>query len=433
MAVWKRALSLAAKTPAKRNRAVDFYRVVALLVVVTGHWLVNAFHYDDGELTTARILTVQPWTQYLTWLFQVMPVFFVVGGYANAASWASALESDAKRRVWAGARVRRLLLPIVPLVLLWVVVAVVANLAGMSPDLIRSATRGGLIPTWFLAVYVLVTLLVPATFAFWRKAGFTSVLMFVFAAGMVDFLAFTRDADWLRWVNYGFAWLAAHQLGYWWQRRQPGKVAPVLLILFGVGTLWLLVGSLGYPVSMISIPGAEVSNSSPPTFAMLAIGAIQAGLMLLLSDRLSRWLAAPSRWAAVIVVGARMMTIYLWHTTALVAALGIALLLDGAGLRLAPGSGAWWLARLGWIAVLAVAILPFLALFGWVEGRAQRMPVVMPGRLRVIAGALVAGVGIAFLALQGTSAHTALGLNLPPILATLGGVALATWRGRQGQ
>jgi hypothetical protein len=397
-------------------------------MVVVGHWLVNAFHYEDGALEKARILSVQPWTQYLTWLFQVMPVFFIVGGYANAASWASASRDVGKRAAWASGRIRRLLLPVVPLVLLWTLFALIANWAGMSPDLIRSATKGGLIPTWFLAVYAGVTLLVPLTHAFWRRTRFLSVLVFVLAAAMVDFVAFAGDADWLRWVNYGFVWLAAHQLGYWWQQGAARPSAPWLLILFGAASLWVLEGPLGYPVSMISIPGAEVSNSSPPTFAMLSIGAMQAGLMLLLSDRLSRWLQVPARWAVVVLVGYRMMTIYLWHTTALVAALGVALLLDGAGLRLAPGSGPWWLARLGWIGVLAVAILPFLLLFGWVEGRAQRVPATVPGVLRVTLGTLAAGLGIAFLALQGASTETALGLNLLPILATLGGVAVATTR-----
>ena len=427
MSAWSKALSLAGQTPAKRNRAVDFYRVAAIVMVVAGHWVVNAFHYDDGGLTTARILTVQPWTQYLTWLFQVMPVFFIVGGYANAASWASVAHDPEKRAAWPGGRVRRLLLPVVPLVFLWAAFALVANRAGLPPDLIRSATRGGLIPTWFLAVYAGVTLLVPVTYAFWRRAGFASILVFALAAALVDLVAFTGEADWLRWVNYGFVWLAAHQLGYWWQQAAPRPTAPWLLILFGAASLWLLEGAFGYPVSMISIPGAEVSNSSPPTFAMLSIGAIQAGLMLLLSDRLSRWLQVPSRWAVVILVGSRMMTIYLWHTSALVAALGVALLLDGAGLRLAPGSGVWWLARLGWIAVLTAAILPFLLAFGWAETRALRNPGVLPGAARVVPGTLAAGLGIAFLALQGASADTALGLNLVPIVATLGGVALATW------
>lgn len=431
MPMWQTARALAERTPEERNRAVDFYRAVAIGLVVAGHWLVNAFQYHDGALQTARILTVQPWTQYLTWVFQVMPVFFFVGGYANAASWATARQSPEKRRAWAATRVRRLLLPVVPLVLFWTGFSVIAHFAGMDPDLARLATRGGLIPTWFLAVYVLVSLAVPVTFAFWRWAGLWSVALFVALAALVDYLAFIRSADGLRWINYAFVWLAVHQFGFWWQRGATGRAAPYALILFGAATLLLLLLRFGYPVSMISIPGAEVSNSSPPTFAMIAIGAIQAGLMLLLEARLRQWLARPGRWAGVILVSARMMTLYLWHTTALVAALGVALLLDGVGLRLDPGSGAWWLTRLVWIAVLALAVVPFIALFGCVETRAQRPVAAPPGPLRVVSGSLAAGLGIAVLALEGAAAEAWLGLNLWPILAVLGGAALATIPARQ--
>jgi len=81
---------MAAKTPAERNRYVDFLRAVSILMVVTGHWLIVALYYEDGSLTTSSLLVIRPGTQWLTWVFQVMPIFFIVGGYANAVSLESA-------------------------------------------------------------------------------------------------------------------------------------------------------------------------------------------------------------------------------------------------------------------------------------------------------------------------------------------------------
>ena len=76
-----------------REPSADFYRVVAVVVVVVGHWLVSAVTYRDSEFGNDYPLDVMPWTRWLTLVFQVVPVFFLVGGYANGASWARWRES----------------------------------------------------------------------------------------------------------------------------------------------------------------------------------------------------------------------------------------------------------------------------------------------------------------------------------------------------
>ena len=93
MRLVEQVLEAARQTPASRNRAADCYRTLAICFVVFGHWMLVAPYAPEGELELRKILAEQPWTQYLTWLFQVMPVFFFVGGYANAASWSSSRKS----------------------------------------------------------------------------------------------------------------------------------------------------------------------------------------------------------------------------------------------------------------------------------------------------------------------------------------------------
>ena len=76
-----------ADTPSAREPSADVYRVLAVVVVVIGHWLVSAVTFHDGQFGNDYPLALMPWTRWLTLVFQVVPVFFLVGGYASAASW----------------------------------------------------------------------------------------------------------------------------------------------------------------------------------------------------------------------------------------------------------------------------------------------------------------------------------------------------------
>ncbi len=160
---WSRAKELAEGTPETRNRYIDFLRAMAIIVVVLGHWLMAAPAMDRGEFTLSDILHITPWTQWLTWLFQVMPLFFIVGGYSNGVSWESARRGGRNYGIWITARLRRLIGPVVPLLLLWTVMAVIANFLGVDSSIIRVGSQAAFMPTWFLAVYVMIVVATPAT------------------------------------------------------------------------------------------------------------------------------------------------------------------------------------------------------------------------------------------------------------------------------
>ncbi len=426
---WSQALCAAEQTPPHRNRAVDFLRAAAIIVVVLGHWLVSVPYLSDGQLQFTRLLVNQPWTQYVTWVVQVMPIFFFVGGYSNSASWEAAHLDPARRRAWQATRLRRLLLPIAPLVLVWAAVAPVGRFTGLDADLARDVSRAALIPIWFLAVYVLVTVATPASHAAWRRWGPRTVGALIAAAILIDLIGFA-GAGWARWANYAFVWLAMHQMGYWWRDGIGWRFASLALVATGVTWLLLLVGPVGYPVAMISVPGAEISNSRPPTVAMLAIGFIQTGLILAAADRLSDWLKPARRWAAVILLNRRIMTIYLWHLTALLIVVGLCLLADGFGLRLEPGAAAWWATRPLWIAAMALALAPLVLACGRFEDGSRATLGAPPGPARAILGALLACAGLTLLALEG-AAGAAMGVNAAPVALCLAGIALATISARR--
>ena len=91
LTMWGKACELAEMTPPERNRWVDFLRAVSIMAVVIGHWMMAGLYVDPaGELRRGDLLSVADWTHWLTWGFQVMPVFFLVGGYSNSVSWTPA-------------------------------------------------------------------------------------------------------------------------------------------------------------------------------------------------------------------------------------------------------------------------------------------------------------------------------------------------------
>ena len=174
MSIWSVASDLAAKTPAERNRYVDFLRAVSILVVVIGHWLIATAWYVDGELTPGHLLKSHPHYQWLTWLFQVMPIFFIVGGYANGVSLESAERKGQGYAGWLVARLHRLVTPLLLLIVTWGVVAGVMKFMDVRPEVIVFTSQAALIPTWFLSIYITLVLLAPLAYRLWRRFGFAS-------------------------------------------------------------------------------------------------------------------------------------------------------------------------------------------------------------------------------------------------------------------
>src|SRR5215831_4875579 len=343
VAAWSRATELADRTPPSRNRYVDFLRAMSMLVVTVGHWLAAAPYFDaNGALTSSHILSVAPWTAWLTWILQVMPIFFIVGGYANGISWRAAQRDGRSYAAWLEGRLRRLVWPILPLLAVWVAIVAVEYARGARPELIRYGSQVAFIPIWFLAVYIMIMLLVPVLGAAWTRLGMKAFWTLTAAAVAVDVI-YAGGIRWLGFANYLFVWAAIFLLGYAWldERFSDGRM---LLVYAGFAfvTLLLLVHSAPYPVSMIGIPEDPISNTTPPKAILIVLAVMQGGLLLFVEAPARRWLAGRVAWTTTVVINANIMTLFIWHLTATALVVLAAYLAGGIGLRLEPGSAEWW-------------------------------------------------------------------------------------------
>ena len=118
-----------------RELSVDVYRVFAVTVVVIGHWLVSAVTFHDGQFGNDYPLDAMPWTRWLTLVFQVVPVFFLVGGYASAASWTRWREAGGRRWTeWVRNRLAAVLGPTTAYVMLVLVAVAVLDWVAAEPQ-----------------------------------------------------------------------------------------------------------------------------------------------------------------------------------------------------------------------------------------------------------------------------------------------------------
>jgi hypothetical protein len=426
------AADIEAATPAGRNRYADALRLLAILVVVYGHWLLAVITQRVGQLDAANLLTVEEWTHWLTWVFQVMPLFFFVGGFANAAAYRSARRRGDGWADWVRGRARRLLRPALPVIVLWVPVAGALAWLGVDPDLVRFATQVVIVPAWFLAAYLVVCTAVPVTYELHERAPIGALTLLVVLAVLVDRLHLL-GVPLVGWSNFLWVWAAVHQAGYLWHDsdraangdpevvdRLPRRVVPALALAgAGFGALVLLTTVGGYPVSMVGVDGATRSNNSPPSIALLALAAGQVGLALAARAPAERLLARPRVWGTVATTGSFTMTVYLWHMTAMVV-VAAALVPTGIWPPRESVDATWWATRPVWWLVCTVAVAGLVALFGRFEHAGA--PRSRPSRLRAGVGVTLSTVGLGLLVFGGLHVPgTATGVPWVPLgMLTLG-------------
>ena len=424
-----KAQSIAGRTPSDRNRVVDLMRVISILVVVFGHWLIAAVTIEAGSVVPGHLLGLAEWTHPFTWVLQVMPIFFFVGGFSNALSWRSARRKGETYAGWLRIRLRRLTLPVVPLLLVWGVGGWLALRAGLDWELLQLASQVAVVPTWFLAAYVVIVVLAPVALTVWDRFGWWSVAAGLMLAGITDYVSIGLGIAPVCFLNYVFVWATVHQLGFAWvDGKADGARRRIALVAIGIAGTLILVWAGPYPIAMVGLDNGEVANSLPPRLTLAFLGMFQAGLVLVAEPVLQRLMNIKSLWTGVVLVSGQIMTLYLWHLTAMIVLIAAGIGLNGFGFGIEPVTALWWVTRPVWIAALIAVTVLLAAVSGRFE-RPQPDPRPAPRPWRPILAAAMICAGLGLLAAVGIADPDGLNgliLSLPLAGMMIGGVTGAS-------
>jgi hypothetical protein len=359
---------LAGKTPSSRDRYVDFLRAFSIATVVFGHWFIALIWWRNEAIGVYNAVGATSGLWLATWVLQVMPIFFFVGGFSNHKTYDAMKSRGEGYGDFMRARAVRLLTPTGVFIGLWLVAQVLFHVVDVGGDRLIRVSFLPFGPLWFLFVYLGVIALTPLTLRLHAWFGVWSLIGFLAIGVVGDVLRFNDVAPGFGWLNLAAIWLFAHQLGYFYADGSlvaAGPRAHALMAVAGLGALVVLTNIGVYPRSMVGTDVETVSNMNPPTLCIAALATWQIGAAMLLRDRVSRWLEKSRPWMAVIAANSMIMTVFLWHMTAYLIAI---LLLHPIGLGHPTDSTAsWWLQRPLWIAAPAVLLAAFVAAFGRFE------------------------------------------------------------------
>ena len=305
-----------AATPPDRDRVLDLIRAGALVVVVLGHSSMGIIGWDEAGPRVATALDAyHPWASWATWLLQIMPLFFVAGGAANARSWRATQVAYAP---WLWRRVERLLRPV------WVYLLVVAPASGLlslvlpdtwATELLGLATQ----LLWFIGVYVVVCALTPVLVRGHDVHPLLAPAVLLAATALVDWVRIGLGVAPVGLLTFVLVWALAAALGLlldtgalrgW---RGLGAAATALTANL------LLVGLGPYPLSMVGgSPGERFSNMAPPSLVLALHAIVLAGLVGAARPALAALARRRRVWWGSTAVNLTAMTLYLWHLPVLI-------------------------------------------------------------------------------------------------------------------
>jgi len=393
--IFPTAAELEANTPPDRDRAIDVIRIAALVGVVAGHTIMATSMIDHGVFLWGNLLTTSVVFQALTWVFQIMPLFFFAGvaasvnSYRPGGSWGG----------WLLKRCTRLYRPVFYYLAFWGVALV--GLKHVLPQHVYEPVAGISIQLlWFLGAYVLVLASVPLL------TRITSLPRLIAAVGVtyavvaiVDYLRVT-DPGWtaLSYVNFT-AWLIPGMFGVAYRRGLLGARAALRLgvVMLGVNVALYLFGP--YQLSLVGIDAEGLRNMTPPSLLLAGHAIMLCAFAIGAAPAIARWAGRPRVWRLAVIGNTGAMTLYLWHMPVL---LGMHLVFDQLGLPRFQGQP-----HLVVLAIVQVALMALLVSVTFVALRpleSNPLPlwdgghVGAPGARSAAVGALLCVAGAATLA-----------------------------------
>jgi hypothetical protein len=390
----------AANTPSGRDRAIDVVRLAALVVVMFGHCALLLATIDTRGVRVGNILGELPAITPVTWVVQVMPLFFLAGGAAGAYG----IRSETPWGTWLFTRAQRLCRPVFWYLACWtaVLAAVYLTLGAESAAALGAECVALL---WFLGVYLVVLAFVPTLT---RNTGRWTLYLLVpgllVTALLIDQLRFAVGSPEAGVLNFLIVWLIPVVIGVGYARGLIDRRIALLAAAVAFAIQVVLAVSGMYEVSLVVTGTEKVSNVSPPTLLLALHCTWMSFLFVACAGRVQRWAVRPRVWHVVVIGNAGAMTLYLWHIAAIAIA---AFALNALGLDAydVTAPGFWALLALRAV-VFAVVMGVLFRLLSPLEHRPLPWwdePVVTAGLRSTAAGGLIcfAGVALTMLAKNG--------------------------------
>lgn len=353
--------------PPPRNHVIDAARAISVVVVVAFHALLYQVSWVAGGPTLIPWAPPRwPWWA-LSWLFMVIPVFFVAGGFGHAQTVDRMRREGFSYGHFLASRGRRL---VGPLLFFVTVVAAFSSAAAWAGWLAQAVllTRALMQLLWFIAVYLVIVGIAPAAVAAQDRFGGWAMLAPFVAAAAVDAWSFAAGASWLRNLNLLLVWPLVHQFGIAYQRgwfRSGPAWRAWLSTAGGASGIAFCVFVLGYPGSAVGLADIPIANVLPPTVAMVFLALAQCGVLAVVERAGVLASLKPTATRVLAWLNALMMTVYLWHIGCIAIAAGLLLAVSNA----APAASGLLLAQ-PTVALASLAVVAVVApLLGRVEYR----------------------------------------------------------------
>lgn len=382
-----------------RDPLMDLVRAACLLVVVALHAFMAGITVGPTGLQITNAL--ESWNGFdaASWVVQVMPLFFVVGGFAAARHLRRDRARGRSATDYRRARLHRLAAPALLAFATITAGLALASLLGVGEDLLATLGFRLAQPLWFLGVYLGASALVPVLLRAHERAPRLSLGVLIAAALTVDVVRAVSGIEALGFLNLAFVWLAIQQIGFFWADgafREGSTAALIRLLLVGLGGAALLIAAGLSPINLIDA-------LNPPTSVLIGLGLAQAALLARWAPSLRIGATRPRATALTRVLSRHSLGVYLWHMPVLVL---VALGMLAAGLPWPePISAGWWLSRPLWLLTIAVVLALALPLLARTDARISRLlrPVdTLPGPLTSAAIVLATG-GVVVVLLSGYS------------------------------
>lgn len=347
-----------AQTPADRDRAIDVIRIVSLVGVVFGHTVMATSTIRDDVFIWSNLLTASTVFQALTWVFQIMPLFFFAGVAASVQSW----QPGASWGGWLLKRCTRLYRPVFYYLAFWTVALVMLRfvlpvhvyepIAGISIQLL-----------WFLGAYVLVLAAVPLLARITTTAQMAGAVIFTYAViAVVDVVRINVDGYAALGYLNTVVWLIPGVFGVAYRRRLLSSAAALKV---GVGMLLVNLGLLyfgPYELSLVGIETQHLKNMTPPSLLLAGHAIMMCAFAIAAAPAINRWARRPRVWWLTAIGNSGAMTLYLWHMPLL---LGLHLVFDYLGLDRYDPSAPGFLA----LSVLQLALMAGLVAIAFIALR----------------------------------------------------------------